>query len=57
MNKKIISVLSAFVLAISLSSCGNDSEIKSAEEYKDTYPDIYATYKANEDMSETKFGG
>lgn len=57
MNKKIISVLSAFVLAISLSSCSNDSKIKSAEEYKDTYPDIYATYKANEDMSETKFGG
>ena len=57
MNKKIIATLSAFVLAVSLSSCSNDSEIKTAEDYKDTYPDVYATYKANEDMSETKFGG
>lgn len=57
MNKKLIATLSAFVLAISLSSCNNDSEIKSAEDYKDAYPDIYATYQANSDMSETKFGG
>ena len=57
MNKKLIVTLSAFVLAISLSSCSGDKQIKTAEDYKDTYPDIYATYKANEDMSETKFGG
>ncbi|WP_311481993.1 ammonia-forming cytochrome c nitrite reductase subunit c552 [uncultured Anaerococcus sp.] len=57
MNKKIITTLSAFIMAISLSSCGKNMEFKTAEDYKDTYPDVYATYKANEDMSETKFGG
>ena len=57
MKKKILVVLSTFSLAIGLSSCAGDKEIKTVEEYKDTYPDIYATYQANEDMSETKFGG
>lgn len=57
MKKKILVALSTFSLAIGLSSCAGDKEIKTVEEYKDTYPDIYATYQANEDMSETKFGG
>lgn len=57
MNRKIVAALSAFILALSLSSCTNDTEIKSADDYKDTYPDVYATYQANADMSETKFGG
>lgn len=57
MKKKILLALSTFALAVGLSSCSGDKEIKTAEDYKDTYPDIYATYQANADMSETKFGG
>lgn len=57
MKRKILLALSTFALAVGLSSCAGDKEIKTAEDYKDTYPDIYATYQANADMSETKFGG
>lgn len=57
MKKKILSLLSAITFVFLLSSCSNDSEIKSAQDWKEKYPDVYATYQANADMSETKFGG
>ena len=55
--KKLLSIASAFVIAFGLASCSNDKEIKTVEDWKDTYPDVYATYMANAEMSQTKFGG
>ena len=57
MFKKIAKVFIASGLLLALSACSQDKEIKTAEDYKDTYPGVFATYKANADMSETKFGG
>lgn len=51
MKKKLLSIASAFVIAFGLSSCSNDKEIKTVEDWKDTYPDVYATYMANAEMS------
>ena len=57
MKKRILSLLSAIAFVFLLSSCSNDGEIKTADDWKEKYPDVYATYQANADMSETKFGG
>ena len=57
MKKKILSLLSAITFVFLLASCSNDSEIKTADDWKEKYPDVYATYQANADMSETKYGG
>lgn len=57
MKKKLIRILSIFVIGLGLASCSSDKQIKKVEDWKEEYPNIYATYQANADMSETKFGG
>lgn len=58
MKKKLLGIVASLAFAFSLSACSNsDTEIKRAEDWKEMYPDVYATYQANADMSETKYGG
>lgn len=58
MKKKLLGIVASLAFAFSLSACSSkDTEIKRAEDWKEMYPDVYATYQANADMSETKYGG
>lgn len=58
MKKKIMGIIASLTFAFALSACSkSDAEIKRADDWKEMYPDVYATYQANADMSETKYGG
>lgn len=51
--KRILPVLLLFILT----ACGGEADIKRADDWKDEYPDVYATYLANDEMEATTYGG
>ncbi|MDO5047889.1 MAG: ammonia-forming cytochrome c nitrite reductase subunit c552 [Anaerococcus sp.] len=57
MKKNIGKLFALTALAFLISGCSSQGEIKRADDWKELYPDVYYTYQANADMSETKFGG
>lgn len=56
MNKKILTIALAAVMLIS-TGCSPKKDIMKAEDWKDDYPDIYASYMKNEEMEKTTYGG
>lgn len=44
MKKKIMGIIASLTFAFALSACSkSDAEIKRADDWKEMYPDVYAT--------------
>lgn len=56
MKKKLKKILPLIILLI-LTACGGETDIKKADDWKDTHPEVYATYLSNDEMESTTYGG
>lgn len=57
MKKRRILILFLLLIALILSACKTTSSIKPIEDYEKDYPEKVKMFKANSDMSSTKYGG
>lgn len=56
MKKKLLFVILAATVLIS-TACSPKKDIMKADDWKDDYPDIFTSYKLNEEMESTTYGG
>ena len=57
MKKKVLIIIGLALTLLIPTGCQKDGDIKRADDWKDKYPDVYASYLRNSEMEETTFGG